>query len=297
MITFNELSQKKIASIEASRNLVIDNYSLPFAPGQLTLLGACTGMGRTLFMLHLYAELFTKYRQSMLFVSNEEKEQPLYLKMASLLAGQYFYSDTQVPDKLFAQCEVLSSEKCKVLWFDNNWEKLKSQLDQWGKENRNGFLFIDKIQGLYIRPGYKNRNSELRIIIRELKRWAVEFHISVIVSSTIKKGNIFDFKLSSPFSKLFNISIWKEFADLVMLLQRPIVNGIYLDDEGNNIRCLANLYIAKNQSGPIQTLNIYFDQRKPGFKPYNKLERMRMANPAFGVLVNRFGLVDEDQPF
>ena len=297
MITLNELSQMKTDDQDFIRNLVIDNYPLPFAPGQLTLLGAYTGMGRTRFMLHLFAGLFGKYAQPVLFVSNEEKEQQLYRKMASLLAGQYFNHDNDVPDELVAQHKVLSSDKCKMLWFDNNWEKLKAELVQWGKENRSGFLFIDKIQGLYIKTDYKNRNSELRIIIRELKQWAAEYQISVIVSSSIKMGNFFHYSLSSPFSKLLNGSVWEDFADLIMFLQRPTVYGITEDEEGNNIRCLSYLYVAKNQSGPTQTLNMYFDENNPGFRTYNKLERLRMSNPALGALVNHFGLVDKDSPF
>jgi replicative DNA helicase len=297
MITFNELSQKKMGGEIATRSLVIDNYRMPFAPGQLTLLGAYTGMGRTLFMLHLYAGLFAKYGQSMLFVSNEEKELPLFRKMASLLAGQYFDSDKPVPDELIAQRNVLSSEKCKVLWFNNNWRKLKAELDQWGKENRNGFLFIDKMQGLYRKTDNKNGDSELRIMVRELKLWAAEFQISVIVSTSTKKGSFIPEIYGTPLWKLRNRAVWEDLADLVLFLQRPIVYGISEDENLNNIRQLANLFVPKNQCGPIQTLNMYFDQNNPGFMPYNKLERMRMVNPALGALVNRFGLDSEDLPY
>lgn len=289
--------KKETHSIEGT-HLSIDTYRLALEPGQITVVASCSGMGRTTLMLYLYQLLYQKYRKPQLFLSNEVHEPRLYRKIVASVSGVALDQLDVIPDALVQKHEVLRSDECQFCYLYENWHKLKAVLDNWGKENRNGFLFLDKLEGVFLSGPDRNRSNDLRFFLTELKSWASEYQISVLVAAGVRRTERNPDYVPSLMN-LKNGSVIEDFADAILLLYRASYFGLNEDEEGNNLRNYAELYVAKNCWGPLVTLKLYYDAHIPCFRPYDRLERMAFGNPALDKLAHQFGLEspDKDVPF
>lgn len=298
MQKLSSLAFKKATHAIEGTHLTIDKYRLLFEPGQVTVLGSYTGMGRTTLMLYLFQALYQNYGKPQLFVCNEMSEELLYRKFVASVSGVALSPFGDVPAAVIEKHEVLSSEVCHFLYYGKCWPEMKTMLSNWAAQNRNGILFIDKLQALYLSGHYTKRNRVLRVILSELKEWAVEYQISVIVSSGIRREKR-DLEYRPQIKSLKNSSIIEEVADLILLLYRSAQDGFTEDGDGNNLRNFAELLVAKNIQGPLMTVRLHYDAQVPCFRPFDGLERMAFGNRALDKFAHQFGLesLDEDAPF
>lgn len=301
MLSLQQLSQPITIQQPTAVELVIDGQSIPFLPGQVTLIGSRPGMGRTLLMLYLYHQLYDKFELPQLFISNEEEENRLYNKLIATVTHVNIDLVQNRREDCELQSKGLSSEKCFMGSFYGSWEELKVQLEAAIAEKGVQFLFIDKIQGVYSEQHSRNRDQEVGNIIKELKILAVEKQVSIVVSSSLNRSVESREGKIPRLSDLRDSGSLEDIADTVLFLHRPEYYGITEDEEGNSLRGVAELLYAKNRKGNAENMQLLFDRNIPCFKPWSPYDRFSFNN-SFNKMVEHFGLTENpgglnDPPF
>jgi replicative DNA helicase len=271
--------------------LIVDGESLTFQSGQVTIIGARPGMGRSLLMLYFYKLLFDQYGLPQHFISNEEEESALYQKLISTATQIDIKTVGRNRAEAISKHPLLASEQCFIQSFFGEWEVLKAQLVTTIIETGVKFLFIDKIQGLFSNQHFRNRDLELNYIIKDLRDFAVEHQIAIVVSSSLRRCVESRDGKEPWLSDLRGSGSLEDVADTILFLHRPDYYGLIEDDEGNNIRGAAALRLAKNRKGKAVRMWLRFDEYMPGFKPWLPSEPFS-SHIAFNQMVERFGLTE-----
>ncbi len=301
MLSLQQLSQPITIQQTPAIELIVDGQSIPFLPGQVTLIGSRPGMGRTLLMLYIYHQLYQKYELPQLFISNEEEENLLYNKLIATVTQVNIDLVQDRKEESILRSQTLTSDKCFMGSFYGSWEELKEQLVAAIAEKGVQLLFIDKIQGVYCEQNCRNRDQEVGNIIKELKILAVEKQVSIVVSSSLNRSVESREGKKPRLSDLRDSGSLEDIADTVLFLHRPEYYGFTEDDEGNSLKGVAELLFAKNRKGNTENMQLLFDKDIPCFKPWSPSDRFSFNN-SFNKMVEQFGLTENpgglnDPPF
>jgi len=301
MLSLQQLSQPTTFQQTPAVELIVDGQSIPFLPGQVTLIGSRPGMGRTLLTLYFYHQLYQKYELPQLFISNEEEENLLYNKLIATVTQVNIDLVQDRKEESILRSQTLTSDKCFMGSFYGSWEELKEQLVAAIAEKGVQLLFIDKIQGIYSEQHSRNRDQEVGNIIKELKILAVEKRISIVVTSSLNRSVESRVGKIPWLSDLRDSGSLEDIADLILFLHRPEYYGFLEDEEGNSLRGFSELIYAKNRKGNAENMQLLFDRNIPCFKPWSPSDRFSFNN-SFNKMVEQFGLTEfpgeiSDSPF
>jgi len=294
MLSLQQLSQPINIQQPTAVELIIDGQSIPFLPGQVTLIGSRPGMGRSLLMLYLFNLLNEKYGYAQCLVSNEEEENILFEKLIATASLTELSSVVDKKEKIIQKNTCLNSENCFLHSFFGPWEELKIQVEEIITNRGIFLLFIDKIQGLYSDHNHRNRDQEMGYIIRMLKKIAFDHQISIVLNSSMNRSVETREGKLSHLSDLRDSGSLEDIAHQIIFLNRPEYYGITEDEEGNSLKGIAYLKIAKSRSGKAENIRLLFDRTIPCFKPWSSLGVFSFSNE-FNKLVETFGL--EENPF
>lgn len=273
-MTTNCKSTKTLSEQVSGRNVIsyssgikqFDRRNIEFFPGQVILVGSRPSMGRTTLLFYLYYNLWNSNRLPQCFITNEENGEQAYTRLITTATGIEL---TTLNKKLGGlnemNDEILLSEQNFILSSQSSWELIKAELITLIGEKGIKAVYLDKIQGLYSSSFANNREQELSGIIRDIKSFAMENQLIFFISSSLirsverregKRPQISDMRESGAL---------EEFADTVFLLHRPVVYGITDDENGNSLRNVAELIIAKNRFGTTGDFYFSFDAEIPNF--------------------------------
>jgi replicative DNA helicase len=128
-------------------------------------------------------------------------------------------------------------------------------------ENQVEALFIDYLQLInWDLEMPDSPKSDPEHVITELKRFAHEYNIALIVTSGLTRG--VDLRsgdkrpMLSDLSDMTRSDMIEELADNILLLHRPAYYGIIEDEHGNDLMNRTEVIIARSKDG--FTGNIYF---------------------------------------
>jgi replicative DNA helicase len=291
MKTLYSLTNETNLNISVASSLEVDGTTLPFQPGKLVLLGARSGMGRTLLMLYFFLHLYEKYDEPQCFVSNEEDVEDLLHKLQNTVKGNPLFNN-QIDSAPESFDGVLHSEKCFMHYSHNTWEQLKTKLEEVLAMQPIRFLFIDKVQGLFSEERFRNRDQELSHILNEMKKFAQEHHMCLILSSSLNRSVENREGKQPVLSDLRDTGSLEDLADLVLFLSRPEYYGITEDEEGNSLRGMAEVSMAKNRMGKKAKARFMFHRELGCFSPFAEQARFSY-NQVFNKMVETFDLTDE----
>ncbi len=104
-----------------------------------------------------------------------------------------------------------------------------------------------------------NREQEISTISRSLKAIAKELEVPIICLSQLsreveKRGN----SKRPQLSDLRESGAIEQDADMVMFIYRPEYYGINEDEEGDSTANTAEIIVAKNRNGSLQTIKLEF---------------------------------------
>ncbi len=243
-----------------------DRHKVKFVPGQVVLVGSRPAMGRTMFLFYLYYNLWKSNHFPQCFITNEENEDQAFARLACTVTGIELssfhekYAALVTPDD-----EILQSDQNFILSGQSSWEVIKAELLALTEEKGIKAVYLDKIQGLWSSQSFVTREQELSYIIRDIKNFALEKQVIFFISSSLvrlverREGKY-------PFlSDLRESGALEEYADTVFLLHRPVMYGITDDENGNSLKNVAEMRIAKNRFGPTGEMNFSFDSNIPAF--------------------------------
>ncbi|MGL5682332.1 MAG: replicative DNA helicase [Marinifilaceae bacterium] len=246
----------------------LDDVTKGWQPSDLIIIAARPAMGKTAFVLSMARNIA---------VANNLPIAIFSLEMSSV----------QLVNRLIASETELGSEKIKTGKLSKDeWQQLHSRI----KALINAPILVDDTPGLSIfelrakcrrlKQKYDiqaividylqlmnaggdmrgNREQEVSMISRQLKIIAKELNIPVIALSQLNRGvELRTGDAKKPMlSDLRESGAIEQDADMVLFIHRPEKYGIMTDNEGNDLRGLADIIIAKHRNGEVGEIRLRF---------------------------------------
>ena len=244
----------------------LDAVTSGWQESDLIIIAARPAMGKTAFVLSMARNMAVQHKQPVAIFSLE-------------------MSGVQLVNRLIASETELSSEKLKTgRLSDGEWQQLHSRVKSLIEapilvddtpalsifelrakcrrlKQKYGIkaLIIDYLQLMTAGADMRgNREQEISMISRQLKIIAKELSIPVIALSQLNR-NVESRQDKKPMlSDLRESGSIEQDADMVMFIHRPEKYGIETDDEGNSLKGIASIIIAKHRNGSVGEVNLRF---------------------------------------
>ena len=120
-------------------------------------------------------------------------------------------------------------------------------------------IVIDYLQLMTGSKDSGSREQEVSNISRSLKSIAKELDIPIIALSQLNRSVEMRSGNKRPqLSDLRESGAIEQDADLVLFIHRPEYYGIDVDEEGNSLKGVAEIIVAKHRNGPTGDINLKF---------------------------------------
>lgn len=278
----------------------LDALTSGWQPSELLILAARPGMGKTAFVLSMARNMAVDMKIPVAIFS---------LEMSAL----------QMVMRLIASETGLESDKLKKGKLQpHEWEQLNSKVQTLSDAP----LFIDDTPGLSVfelrakarrlkqqhdiqiividylqlmNAGGKdggNRQEEISIISRSLKIIAKELSIPVIALSQLSRAVETRGGDKRPMlSDLRESGAIEQDADMVMFIYRPEYYEITEDENGNSLRGIGEIIVAKHRNGALKNIPLRFIGSQAKFMD---LDNQEVFNASAGMKGSRGGEDDDD---
>lgn len=238
----------------------LDDITSGWQESDLIIIAGRPAMGKTSFALSMAKNIAADYKQPLAFFSLE-------------------MSNTQLVNRLISNvCEIQGSKILNGQLKPDEWERLdKRMVNLFGAP-----LFVDDTPGLSVfelrtkarrlvrEHGVKiimidylqlmnangmrfsSRQEEVSTISRSLKSLAKELNIPIIALSQLNRGVESREGLEGKRPQLSDLresGAIEQDADMVLFVHRPEYYHIYQDDNGRDLRGMAQIIIAKHRKG------------------------------------------------
>ncbi len=244
----------------------LDRLTSGWQKSDLIILAARPSMGKTAFVLSMARNMAVDHNRPVAFFS---------LEMSSIqLVNRLIIAETQ-----------LASDKIRTGRLENyEWEQLEYKI----KDLEKAPVYVDDtpaisifefrakcrrlkqkydiqavvIDYLQLMTGSKDsgsREQEVSNISRSLKSVAKELDIPVIALSQLNRSVEMRSGNKRPqLSDLRESGAIEQDADLVLFIHRPEYYGIDVDEEGNSLKGIAEIIVAKHRNGPTGDILLKF---------------------------------------
>lgn len=160
--------------------------------GELTIVGARPGVGKTTFALQI-AERVAKYKK-VVFVSLEMSEEQIIQK---ILAKRTRINSRKIRngdlkeeelEKIWIECGAISDLPIKILTKINNIEQIEIAARKLKNKGELDLLIIDYLQLLKSTSNFRSREQEVAEISRTLKLLSLELEIPIIALCQLNRN-------------------------------------------------------------------------------------------------------------
>jgi len=244
----------------------LDRLTSGWQKSDLVILAARPSMGKTAFVLSMARNMAVDHSRPVAFFS---------LEMSSIqLVNRLIIGETQ-----------LASDKIRTGNLENyEWEQLEYKI----KDLEQAPIYVDDtpaisifefrakarrlkqkydiqavvIDYLQLMTGSKDtgsREQEVSNISRSLKSVAKELDIPIIALSQLNRSVEMRSGNKRPqLSDLRESGAIEQDADLVLFIHRPEYYGMDVDEEGNSLKGVAEIIVAKHRNGPTGEIHLKF---------------------------------------
>jgi replicative DNA helicase len=242
-----------------------------FMNGELAVIGARPGMGKTTFLMSLIENIASIQGIGVGFFALELNEKAVLLRLMAAFCNLQVLN-VQRGNVSEQELQLLQRSIYKIaempLYINEGINLSISEMEEHSrhmvKEKNVKIIFLDNIQLLhadYGRASLQNRERELSHITRRLKHLAKELNVPVIITSQLNRSVETRGGDKRPhLSDLRETGALEQDADRVMFIYRPEYYGLTEDEYGNSVMGMAELVIAKNKLGVLTTLPFYVDR-------------------------------------
>lgn len=251
-----------------------------FSAGDLHIVAGRPGMGKTAFALSV-ADAMAVQGYLPYFVSLEMPKRQLTARLIS------FKSDIPVDKIIKNNLSDQERLRIKARWADVphieiddspriNEVLLRSKITNMKMRKGIKIAFIDYIQLMGSTLNTNNREQEISQISRSLKLLAKSLNIPIVALSQLsrqveQRGG----EKRPQLSDLRESGSLEQDADMVMFTYRPEYYKILEDGEGNDLRGIGKIIIAKNRNGPLDDVVLKWKAHKAQWVD------MESSNPDF----------------
>lgn len=292
----------------------LDRLTSGFQSSDLIILAARPGMGKTAFTLSLAKNAAVDFNKPIAFFS---------LEMSSLQLAQRIIS---------MEAEISGMKMRNGQLEDYEWQQLHSAIERIGEAP----IFIDDTPGINVfelrakcrrlkmqhdiqmividylqlmsgggdnQKG--NREQEVSAISRALKGLAKELHVPVIALSQLSRAVEQRGGTKRPqLSDLRESGSIEQDADIVSFIYRPEYYQILEDEEGQSLKDVAEIIVAKHRHGALKTVKLRFTPEYARFSDledadFSALPADESFDPASytNIITRPSKMNDEDIPF
>ena len=278
----DELRQKKdnIIGITWGRKLYeLDNLTGGLIPPDLIIVAARPGMGKTAFVCSVAMGTAEAGNRVALFSLEMSREQ-LFNRMVSMESGLPT-NVTSRPAKMSEQdyqrtaLSTAEVSNLPIVIDDTAGISIQELRSKARHEVRAGakLIIVDYIQLMSDRDrGNGNREQEVSAISRGLKAIAKELNVPVIALSQLSRAVETRGGTKRPtLSDLRESGSIEQDADIVSFIYRPEYYGILEDENGNSLRGVEQIIVAKHRNGAIDDVLLRFDGTTTRFYNYSDI--------------------------
>lgn len=247
----------------------LDRLTSGWQPSDLVIIAARPSMGKTAFVLSLARNAAMDFKKGVAIFS---------LEMSNL----------QLVQRLLSMEAEISSEKLrKGQLEESEWQNLQSAIDRMSEAP----IFIDDTAGINVfelrakcrrlkmqhdiqlvvidylqlmsggTDTRGNREQEVSNISRSLKALAKELNVPVLALSQLSRAVEVRGGTKRPMlSDLRESGSIEQDADIVSFIYRPEYYDITEDEEGNSLKNVAEIIVAKHRNGATESVKLHFEK-------------------------------------
>lgn len=259
------IETKNLFSCVPTGLVALDRLITGLPLGELIILGARPAMGKTAFLTSIIANSVRNQNSAIAYFSLENSAQQVLLRIISnltefklhnLVSKQLEeYQIKEVNEKSVVLKTANLSIEANCFYIDD----IIAQTDYLVREKGIKLVIIDYLQLIRTRNKRDLREMEISRICRELKGIARKYNVAVLVSSQLSRAVENRGGDKRPvLSDLRESGAIEQDADKVMFLHRPEYYNITEDGEGNSTIGIAEIFIAKNRGGVVDSAKVRF---------------------------------------
>lgn len=249
----------------------LNEYTLGFQPGELIILAARPGVGKSAFALNVTRKMAHNTGAHIAFFSLEMSTEQLIMRLLSTASN--------VPLSAIRKGEISEDDSTKLLggrilldrlniYMDvtasTNVEDLKIQCRKLHREGKLDFIVIDYLQLLNVNKenGKMSEYDKVTYISRALKLLALELKIPILALSQLSRNPEKGTKKEPQISDLRGSGSIEQDADIILLL--------YPNDPNDRGDRVVTLDVAKNRQGETGKIDLFFRAACTIFENYKK---------------------------
>ncbi len=258
----------------------LDKLTSGWQRSDLIILAARPGMGKTAFVLSLARNAAVDFNKPVAIfslemssiqlvqrlISSEAEISGMKLRNGEMQEFEWQQLNTKVTKLSAAPLYIDDTPALNVFELRAKCRRLKAQYNI-------DMVIIDYLQ---LMSGNKdgrstmNREQEISTISRSLKGLAKELNIPVIALSQLSRAAEQRGGSKKPIlSDLRESGSIEQDADQVLFIYRPEYYGIAEDEQGLPTPGLAEIIVAKNRHGALQSVKLRFEDKFARFKDYD----------------------------
>ncbi|MCX6256661.1 MAG: replicative DNA helicase [Bacteroidia bacterium] len=274
-----ELSTKKGAFSGVPSGFTrIDHMTSGWQKSDLIVIAGRPSMGKTAFVLSMARNMGVDFKRTVAIFSLEMSSIQLInrliiaetevssekIRNGRLSKHEISYIEDKIRDLSQAQIYIDDTPAISVVELRTKCRRLK-------KQNENlELIIIDYMQLMSTGTDMKgNREQEVSVISRSLKALAKELDVPIIALSQLNRALERRDQRRPQLSDLRESGAIEQDADLVILIHRPEKYGQEEDQNGNSMKGIAEIIIAKHRNGATGEIRLKFREE---FAKFTDLE-------------------------
>jgi replicative DNA helicase len=252
----------------------LDIATTGFHPGDLIVVGARPGMGKTAFCLNIAAHVGINVKVPVAIFSLEMTKEQIVLRMVcseaevdskAVRSGYHSKEDYR---KLVNAAGRLADAPIFIDDSFNSVLDIKAKARRLKAEHGLGLIIVDYLQLMSGVGNYSHREQVISDISRSLKALAKDLSVPVIVISQLNRSCELRGENKRPIiADLRESGAIEQDADVILFLYR----GDYYKAK-DAIPGVAEVNIAKQRNGPTKVINLTFIDKYTKFKDYTDRE-------------------------
>ncbi len=291
----------------------LDKMTSGWQPSDLIIIAARPAMGKTAFVLSMAKNMAVDYNTPIAIFTLEMANVQLVKRLISNVAeleGEKIKSGQLSDEEWDRLNDRIRSVYSAPLYLDEtpglSITELRTKARRLVREHGVQLIMIDYLQ-LMNATGMKlgSREQEVSTISRSLKALAKELNIPIIALSQLNRSTETREDKRPILSDLRESGAIEQDADMVCFIHRPeYYTKSGEDAEGNDIRGMAELIIAKHRSGAVGDVKLRFVGKYARFENWDDSYRMvsdMMTDPGtaqpkrFGSRMNNESNADSNE--
>jgi replicative DNA helicase len=247
----------------------LDRVTSGWQHSDLIIVAARPGMGKTSFTLAVTKNAALDFNMGVAFFSLEMSSVQLVNRLISMetLIPSEKLRKGKLEDYEWQQLHSIADKMAKVpIYIDDtpgiSVFELRAKCRRLKMQHDIQLIIIDYLQLMTVGGDGKggNREQEISQISRSLKALAKELSVPVIALSQLSRAVETRGGTKRPMlSDLRESGAIEQDADIVTFIYRPEYYDILQDEEGNSLRGIGEIIIAKHRNGALENVKLKWD--------------------------------------